>query len=901
MTLVLAVWLAAGIGGPVVSRTVSNVSLSSAALIAAAMCFLKVRRVTGRMRLSWMLVGSGMLSWGLGQLVWTWYESILGREVPFPSLADVGYLGLPVFTAAGLLALPVRSQNAAQRIRSVLDGLMIAGSMLLVSWLLVLGPIIDTGSDSAVNLVISLAYPVSDVVIVTIVLFMLALGRQAHVVPMPLLLVGAGLVTFAIADSGFAYLTLTGAYSSGAVIDVGWFAGFLLIVLAALKPARERLAVAEPVAGRSFGLLLPYLAVLAAVATSMIELVRTGHTDSMVSWNRSAILLLLVGRQVLTLLENRSLTRGLEARVADRTARLRASEQRFEALVQHSSDVVTVVDTEAVVLYQSKSIDRVFGHRAEALTGKPLTTLLDERAADLLREALSTVASRPYGTLSIELPLARADGRVCDAEILITNLLDDPNIAAMVLNTRDVTERRGLENQLVHEAFHDSLTSLANRVLFKDRVEQALRHRHGDKSRVAVLFLDLDGFKEVNDSQGHAAGDELLITVAQRLRDSVRPEDTVARFGGDEFAILVNTTDPDELVEAAAVAERILARIKEPFIIEHRELHVRASIGIATPDLDAENADQLMRNADLAMYRAKATGGAGYTTYHQGMHTALVDRLQLETDLRRGLGDHQFELQYQPTVDLDSGTIVGFEALVRWNHPTRGVVLPAEFISVAEASGFIRPLGEWVLREACRQAAVWIARENRPLTMSVNVSGRQLDQPAFLQIVEAALTDSGLAPNRLCLEMTESVLLVDTDEVLALLNELKKLGVRLAIDDFGTGYSSLSYLHRFPFDILKIDKSFIDQLNSRQAESTLVRTIVQLGQGLGVTTIAEGLEHFDQFLVLRRMGCQVGQGFYFSRPVPAEQAGELLLADHPSATGPRDSPTSRHLIEVPGR
>jgi EAL domain-containing protein (putative c-di-GMP-specific phosphodiesterase class I) len=259
------------------------------------------------------------------------------------------------------------------------------------------------------------------------------------------------------------------------------------------------------------------------------------------------------------------------------------------------------------------------------------------------------------------------------------------------------------------------------------------------------------------------------------------------------------------------------------------------------------------------------------------MHTALVDRLQLEADLRRGLEEDQFELYYQPSIDLDSGTVVGFEALIRWNHPSRGLVLPAEFIHVAEASGFIRPLGEWVLREACQQAVAWIGDDHRPLVMSVNVSGRQLDQPDFLAVVSSALADTGLAATSLCLEMTESVLLNDTDEVLLLLNELKQLGVRLAIDDFGTGYSSLSYLHRFPFDILKIDKSFVERLNSRSDEATLVRTIVQLGQGLGVTTVAEGLEHFDQFLVLRRMGCEVGQGYYFSRPVPAGQAEQLLL------------------------
>jgi PAS domain S-box-containing protein len=414
----LAVWLAAGFGGETTSRTVSNVSLSSAPLIAAVACFIRAARTAGRIRCSWALLGSAVLSWGLGQLVWTWYESILGREVPFPSLADVGYLGMPVLTAAGLLLLPVRSQSRAQLCRSVLDGLLIAASLLLISWLLVLGPLIEAGADSPLSLVISLAYPVSDVVTVTIVLFMIALARQNHASPMPLLLVGAGLCTFALSDSGFAYLTMIGAYNSGAVIDIGWFAGFLLIMLAARRPAKPLTEVEhEPVVMRSFGVLLPYLAVVAAVITSMLSFTRHGGADHFVLWARSAIILLLVGRQVLTLLENRSLTRGLEARVADRTARLRASEKRFEALVQHSSDVVTVVDRDANVLYQSESIDRVFGHRAESLTGRPWTSLLAAPAAGRLCEALTVVATRPYGTLTIEIPLAHADGRLCAAEV----------------------------------------------------------------------------------------------------------------------------------------------------------------------------------------------------------------------------------------------------------------------------------------------------------------------------------------------------------------------------------------------------------------------------------------------------------------------------------------------------
>jgi diguanylate cyclase (GGDEF)-like protein/PAS domain S-box-containing protein len=878
VTAVVGGWLVTGVGGPIVSQTVSNVALCASALAAAGACLGTARHRTGRMRVSWTLIGLGVLSWGAGQMCWTWYESVRGDEVPFPSFADIGYLGMVPLTVAGLLALPVPAQTLANRVRSVFDGLMIGCSLLLISWMLLIGPTIRAGADSDLALAISLSYPLGDLVIVTIVVFSAARRRHGGAVSMPLTLVGTGIVTFAVADSGFAYLTLVGAYNSGAVIDLGWFVGFTFILLAArlrgVPPAETRPVDAEY---RQFALLLPYVAVLAALVTSVFEILRHGRFDMFVFWARTAMILLIVGRQVLTLLENRSLTRGLEARVSARTAELRASEQRFHALVQHSSDVVTVVDTDATVTYQSESITRVFGHQAAELTGTPLTALLDQKDAARLRRALLALASQPYGTTVLELDMRDAEGRVRNAEMTVTNLLDDPSVHGLVLNTRDVSERMRLQEQLVHEAFHDALTQLPNRALFKDRLDRALRRQRRGGAAVTVLFLDLDGFKEVNDSLGHAAGDELLVRVAERLRTAVRPEDTVARFGGDEFAVMVEAATD---ASAQALATRILASTNDPFVIDSRELRVRASIGIAAAGPDASDIDQLMRNADLAMYQAKAVRDGGFVTYDPTMHSGLVERLQLEADLRRAVDDGEFVLHYQPTVDLDTGDAIGFEALVRWQHPTRGLVPPADFIGLAEATGLIRPIGLWVLTEACRQAAAWVADSaggaDRPLQMSVNVSGRQFDKTDLPSVVSSVLAQTGLRPDRLCLEMTESVLMSDTEENLALLQRLKQTGVRLAIDDFGTGYSSLSYLRKFPVDTLKIDRSFVERLGEQPDDATLARTIVQLGQSLGLVTVAEGIENYSQFLALRRMGCELAQGHYFSRPVPAAEA-ELML------------------------
>jgi diguanylate cyclase (GGDEF)-like protein/PAS domain S-box-containing protein len=882
MAIVALLWLVSlvwGLGGPRATQAISNFGLIAAAGAAGITCIRTARFSSPQQERMWRLMGLSALSWGSGQAAWTWYETVLGRDVPFPSLADVGYLAAPPLAAVALISLPFAAQSLVGRLRQVLDGLMIAASLLLASWVLVLSPLFRAGGDDLTSQVISLAYPIGDVVVGTIVLFVLArarMGRGTRGTPLPLL--GGGLVAIAVADSGFVYLTASGSYSSGALIDAGWFLGYLLVLLAARKPEEEE--VDEEEASTSvdrMGLFLPYIAVVGAVVVSTVAQIQQGTLDSFAAWCRSFIILALVGRQVLSLLENLSLARHLEARVVERTAELRASEQRFQALVQHSSEVVILVGSDASVEYVSESMTRVFGYSEAHLLGRPLTQILDSDPGIRLREGLAEVSERPYGVLELELPLRHRDGHHCTVQFTITNLLDNPSVGGLVLNTRDISERRQLEDQLVHQAFHDSLTSLANRALFKDRVDHALLRTKRQTPSVAVLFLDLDGFKEVNDSLGHAAGDRLLIQVGQRLVACVRPSDTVARFGGDEFAVLIEDASDD--AELDTVAERILDELRQPFFVNDRELHVRGSMGIARMDSDVDGVDQLLRNADLAMYRAKATGQGGFERYDPGMHTELVQRVQLEADLRRALEEGELFLHYQPTIHLTSGQIVGAEALCRWNHPVRGLVPPTEFIPLAEASGLIRPLGAWVLREACRQAAVWQRAHpdrDKPLALNVNLSGRQLQHAQVVEDVAGALRESGLPAESLVLEMTESVLMDDSETVLDILGQLKRLGIRLAIDDFGTGYSSLSYLHRFPVDILKIDRSFVERLSRTSDSAELAWTVVRLGQSLQLQTVAEGVEDSAQFLALRRMGCDIGQGYYFGRPMEGDALGRLL-------------------------
>ncbi|HLJ07124.1 MAG TPA: EAL domain-containing protein, partial [Acidimicrobiia bacterium] len=578
-----------------------------------------------------------------------------------------------------------------------------------------------------------------------------------------------------------------------------------------------------------------------------------------------AVLLLIVLRQVLTLRENFALVRNLEERVESRTSELRRGEERFRSLVQNSSDVVTIADADGTIRYLSPSVRRVFGYEYRDLLGTSLAALIAPKQRGDFREALWQSAVEPGGPTVGEFLVVDSGGRVRPAEITITNLIDDPNVGGLVLNTRDIGDQKRLQDELSHQAFHDSLTGLANRALFKDRVEHALLRTRRRRRPLAVLFLDLDRFKAINDSFGHASGDALLTAVSQRLSGCVRAEDTVARLGGDEFAVLVENLAGD--AELELVAERIRDTFREPIVIDGRELVVAASVGIALSHTGDETADDLLRNADLAMYRAKS-GGGGARLYHPEMHAGIIERLELESDLRHALAREELYLVYQPIVDLATGRVSGAEALLRWQHPVRGVVSPAEFIPVAESTGLIVPIGEWVLRQACRDARRWSDLPGgEQLSVSVNLSGRQLQTSELASVVPQALLEAGLAPERLMLEMTESVMIDGDDETLAVLHELRRLGLRLGLDDFGTGYSSLSYLHRFPIDVIKIDRSFVERLTGEGDEASLADSIVRIAHGLRVTTVAEGIEDRAQLRALQTMGCDHGQGYHFARPM----------------------------------
>ena len=554
---------------------------------------------------------------------------------------------------------------------------------------------------------------------------------------------------------------------------------------------------------------------------------------------------------------------------------LRRSEERFRSLVRNSVDVNVILARDGAITYESPAVERVLGYRADDRIGQSAVDVVHPDDRVRVERLFLTVARRPNAEASAELRVRHADGSWRSIEAVVKNLMDDPAVGGIVVNYRDVTARKALETELRVRAFHDALTGLANRALFVDRLEHAIARTRRTRERVAVLFLDLDDFKTINDSLGHGEGDEVLVATAARLQAALRAGDTIARMGGDEFAVLLEDTATSG--PPVEVAGRLLAALQAPLLQGERELFVRASVGVATIHGRKSSAEELLRDADAAMYIAKGRGKNRIVVFEPGMHRAALTRLALKGDLERALERKEFRLVYQPIVDLGTGTVSGAEALLRWQAPSRRSVLPNEFIPLAEETGLIVPLGSWVIEEACREAQRWDAVGGvRGLSISVNVSGRQVAEPGFPQVVAEALERAGLEPGRLILEFTENVLIDDGAHSAGTLAELKALGVRLAIDDFGTGFSSLGYLRRFPIDMLKIDGSFIASLGAGPNQREVVKAIVRLGETLHLETVAEGIETSAQATDLRAMGANRGQGYFFARPLESRDLHELL-------------------------
>ncbi|MCA0184930.1 MAG: EAL domain-containing protein [Proteobacteria bacterium] len=610
-----------------------------------------------------------------------------------------------------------------------------------------------------------------------------------------------------------------------------------------------------------------------AVGIALPDFLNRWRRDAAAAAGATALFLLLLGGILMRL--HASEVRSKRARVD-----LQASEDRFQQLLGSVGEGICGMNRQGRLLFCNPAALKILGYRSEAaLQGRDLPSLLHTHGADgreLAPEDCAVRQALVVGTVvhSSDGVFTRADGSRFPVRFDAYPLIKDGEDIGVVLLFADITERRRNEARIEFLAHHDPLTALPNRLLAEDRFEQARGHAARSGERTALLFLDLDGFKTINDSLGHDIGDEMLKALASRLRHQVRETDTVCRLGGDEFLVILPGVR--DLESLSLRVDKLLTAVEAPVELPGRTLTTSVSIGVALYPDDGEDFTTLMKNADTAMYHAKDAGRNTYRMFDEAMNHQVQEALRLRSNFQRGLAGGEFVLHYQPLLDLKSGRVVGAEALVRWHDPERGMLSPGHFIPVAESSGMIVPLGAWVLREACRQAARWQAPGGEPLVVAVNISAIQFKRGNLEQTVAEALSDSGLPPDRLEIELTESTLLHQTDEVLATLQRLREFGVRLSIDDFGTGYSSLAYLKKLAVNKLKIDQSFVRDLTSDPEDSAIVRAIVDMAHSLNLVTIAEGVENAEVLAVLRSFGCDEGQGYYFARPMPEAEFGRYL-------------------------
>ncbi len=850
-------------------RTIADVVPPLLDVGAAGLVLLASRRAgTRRATAAWTMIGLSMVVYGIGDGLFAWFD--IGLEaVPFPSLADVAYLAYYPIVLAALLSFPTRPADRREKLRMAIDAAIVVVGGAMVVWPSVFLPALQSTDTDPLKVALALGYPAGDLVLL-FGMATIALRRPAGVDPRALTALVGGLFIMLAADIGYGQLSLEGSEASQHLTDILYMASTVAIAAAGFVQYRSTSGAAGDASATSVPrllALLPYGALAAGFGMLLATAAGTVH-DTLMALLVGAVVLtaLVLLRQEIVLRENSRL-------LADRARR--ASEARFRSLAGQSSDAITLVTPAGVVADATDAAKRVLGLNPATLIGRPLVSLAHADDAPRLAGLISDVAARRPAGRPLEWRLWDGSGAWRQVETVAANLVDDPSVGHLVLTTRDVRERKALEQRVEQVALHDVLTGLANRALFLDRVDRALSAGREGRRGAIVVTLNIDGFKRLNDSLGHPIGDRILQEVARRLSETLRSADTCARLGGDEFGVLLDASATAD--DGRAAAERILGALREPFALPQTTVHLTARAGVAASGTTADGPSGLLRSASVAMAHGRDPGRDGVALFEPEMQEALEGRFELEADLRRALERDELILQYQPIMDLATGELASAEALVRWDHPTRGRLAPNVFIPLAEETDLIDEIGSWVLRTACVEVARWarVSRARVP-RVSVNLSPHQVADPQLPWLIQATLGQAGAVPGWLTLEVTEGLLLEHTGEVLERLHAIRSLGISISLDDFGTGYSSLAYLQRFPLTSIKIDRSFVSPLEDPGREPGIVRAIVEIGRALGMTTVAEGIETVAQLERLRALGCDLGQGYLLAKPLDRDVMAELV-------------------------
>lgn len=863
---------------------------SGTLIVAAAYLYRASRGASGSLKRARQLLAIGLGLAAVGVCLSAFVPFTTGALPTSLSLADLSFAAaVPVFIA-GLLSYPSTPELAGSRVRVLLDGAIAATSIWIVIYTLVLLPSTQaTGAISTSELLI-VAFPAADILLLGVMAAVLLRVAASH--RRELSLLGLSLLVLTVFEIIRSVLIARGNFELHSWPSVVAEAGLLLAALGGYA-AHSQAQVGQNVAGapgqasspprNTWSPLLPFLPFVTVGVALLVALIGVyqGNMMTAVGFDSGVLLIMLLLAQQLT--SNREL--------ASLNADLRKTSALFESLVVGSSDLITLHEPDGRLRYASPAVFRLLNLPPREVIGRPLSFVIHPDDQPKLRIAYKQLLTAPGATAQLDLRIgtheATDDGSTIDSqpapkwrwvESVAHNMLEDPSVRGIVCNTRDIQEQQLLRHRLSYEAYHDTLTGLGNlalaRRIFAEQCYGPTR------APVTLLLADLDGFKTINDTFGHAFGDDVLVAVARRLRLSVTDEDQVARIGGDEFVVILDSDN-----DALATANQILESVRRPFLVQGITVNISSSIGVAR-SIDAVDSVELLRNADLAMYAAKASGGSRAVTYDPAMHEETAYRLRIQDGLRRALEDSSFELHYQPIVSLSTGEVVGAEALLRWEDTKLGKMFPDVFIPIAEGSGISAQIDEWVVREACSQMRIWWDSGVQLEQVSVNISRRQLTG-GLAEIIRRALVDNQIPARALCVEVTESAVVADAEQARASLDEIRQMGVTVALDDFGTGESSLSQLSTLPVDRVKIDRSFVMPSSSDVDALRLLESIVGVCRTMGMPIVAEGVEDEAAVANLAAMGVELAQGYYFSRPAPASEIQTCGAVNIPSQRIPR--------------